>query len=76
MLTVTLVEANTTLDNFWTRSRQAKKSSITRHGRQARAFPRQNTETAVPDLSELRAKMPRWRKPSHILLREMHDEET
>ena len=76
MLTVTLVEAKTRLSELLDKVAAGEEVVITRHGRPAARIaavlpPKQ----PVPDLSAFRAKMPCWRKPSHLLIREMRDEE-
>jgi prevent-host-death family protein len=76
MLTVTLVEAKTRLSELLDKVAAGEEIVITRHGRPAaRIAPVSAPKQPVPDLSEFRAKMPRLRKPSHILIREMRDEE-
>jgi prevent-host-death family protein len=77
MLTVTLVEAKTRLSELLDRVAAGEEVVITRHGRPAaRIAAVAPPKEPFPDLAALRAKMPKWRKPSHILLREMRDEET
>ena len=76
MLTVTLVEAKARLSELLDKVAAGEEIVVTRHGRPAARIaavtpPRQ----PVPDLSAFRAKMPRLRKPSHVLIREMRDEE-
>jgi prevent-host-death family protein len=80
MLTVTLAEAKRRLSELLDRVAAGEEVVITREGQPAArmtpAVP--NAEVSppkqpVPDLSEFRARMPRWRKPSHILIREMRD---
>jgi prevent-host-death family protein len=76
MLTVTLVEAKTRLSELLDRVAAGEENVITRHGRPAARIAAVETpKQPFPDLSALRAKMPRWPKPSHVLLREMRDEE-
>jgi prevent-host-death family protein len=76
MLTVTLVEAKTRLSELLDKVAAGEEIVITRHGRPAARIAAVDTpKQPFPNLSELRAKMPRWRKPSNILLREMRDEE-
>ncbi len=76
MLTVTLVEAKTRLSELLDKVAGGEEVVITRHGRPAaRIAAISPPKQPVPDLSAFRAKMPRWRKPSHVLLREMRDEE-
>ena len=48
---------------------------ITRHGRPvANLSAASKPKKPLADLSEFRKTMPRWRKPSYVLLREMRDE--
>ena len=77
MLTVTLVEAKTRLSELLDKVAAGEEIVITRHGRPAaRIAAVEPPKQPVPDLSAFRARMPRLRKPSHILIREMRDEET
>ena len=76
MLTVSMAEAKARLSELLDRVAAGEEILITRDGRPAAriaavAPPKQ----PVPDLSALRAKMPPWPKPSHLLIREMRDEE-
>ena len=76
MLTVTLVEAKTRLSELLDKVASGEEVVITRHGRPAaRIAAVSPPKQPFPDLSAFRAKMPRWRKPSHALIREMRDEE-
>jgi prevent-host-death family protein len=76
MLTVTLVDAKTRLSELLDKVAAGEEIVITRHGRPAaRLAPVLPPKQPVPDLSEFRARMPRLRKPSHVLIREMRDEE-
>jgi prevent-host-death family protein len=76
MLTVTLVEAKTRLSELLDRVAAGEEIVITRHGRPAaRIAAVSPPKQPVPDLSAFRARMLRLRKPSHILIREMRDEE-
>lgn len=76
MLTVTLVEAKARLSELLDKVAAGEEVVITRHGRPtARLAAVSPPKQPVPDLSAVRAKMPRWRKPSHVLIREMRDEE-
>jgi prevent-host-death family protein len=77
VLTVTLAEAKARLSELLDKVAAGEEIIITRYGRPAaRIAAVSPPKQPFPDLSQLRAKMPRWRKPSHILLREMRDEET
>lgn len=76
MLTVTLVEAKTRLSELLDKVAAGEEVVITRHGRPAaRIAAVSQPKQPVPDLSAFRAKMPRLRKPSHVLIREMRDDE-
>ena len=76
MLTVTLVEAKTRLSQLLDKVEAGEEVVITRHGRPAaRLSAVAQPKQPFPDLAAFRAKMPRWRKPSHILIREMRDEQ-
>jgi prevent-host-death family protein len=76
MLTVTVVEAKTRLSELLDKVEAGEDVVITRHGKAvARMAAVSPPKQPVPDLSEFRAGMPRLRKPSHILIREMRDEE-
>jgi len=73
MLTVTLAEAKTRLSELVDKVEAGEDVVITRHGRPAARIAA--VKPPLPDLSALRARMRRWRKPSHILIREMRNEE-
>jgi prevent-host-death family protein len=76
MLTVTLVEAKTRLSEILDRVAAGEEVVITRRGRPAaRIAAVSPPKQPVPDLSAFRARMPRLRKPSYVLIREMRDEE-
>jgi prevent-host-death family protein len=76
MLTVTLVEAKTRLSQLLDKVEAGEDVVITRHGRPAaRLAAVSPPKQPLPDLSALRAKVPPWRKASHLLIREMRDEE-
>jgi prevent-host-death family protein len=76
MLTVTLVEAKTQLSQLLDKVAAGEEVVITRHGRPAaRLAAVSPPKQPLPDLSAFRAKMPRLRKPSRLLIREMRDEE-
>jgi len=78
MLTVSLVEAKAHLSELLDKVEGGETVVITRHGK-----PVANVTAAVQkkqpidfkELAEFRKTMPRWRKPSSDLLREMRDEE-
>jgi len=76
MVTVTVVEAKTRLSELIDKIEAGEQVIITRHGKPvAQMSAMRQPKQPVPDLTEFRAKMPRWRKPSHVLIREMRDEE-
>ena len=76
LLTVTLVEAKTRLSQLLDMVAAGEEAVITRHGRPAaRLAAVSPPKQPFPDLSAFRTKMPRLRKPSHVLIREMRDEE-
>jgi len=76
MVTVTLVEAKTRLSQLLDKVEAGEEVVITRHGRPtARLSAVSQPKQPFPDLSAFRAKMPKLRKPSHVLIREMRDEE-
>ena len=76
VLTVTLVEAKTRLSELLDKVAAGGEIVITRRGRPAaRISAISPPKRPVPDLSAFRAQMPRLRKPSHVLIREMRDEE-
>ena len=73
MIKVTLAEAKRRLGELLDAVAAGKEIMITRRGRPAARIIA--PPEPVSDLSEFRAKMPRLRKPSHSLIREMRDEE-
>ncbi len=76
MLMVTVVEAKSRLSELLDKVAAGEEIVITRHGRPAaRIAAVSPPKQPVPDLSAFRARMPRLRKPSHLLIREMRDEE-
>jgi prevent-host-death family protein len=75
MVTVTLVEAKTHLSELLAKVEAGEEVVITRHGRPVAhlsgiARPKQ----PVRSLAAFRARMPRLRKSSAVLLREARDE--
>jgi prevent-host-death family protein len=75
MLTVTLVEAKARLSELLDKIETGEDVVITRHGRPiAHITAVRQPKQPVRSLAAFRAKMPRLRKPSAILLREMRDE--
>lgn len=76
MLTVTLVEAKARLSELLDKVAAGEEVVITRHGRPAaRIAAVSPPKQPIADLSAFRATMPRLRKPSHVLIRQMRDEE-
>jgi len=75
MSTVTLTEAKTHLSHLLDRVEAGEEVVITRRGLPiARITPLEKPKHAVKSLAKFRSRMPRWRKPSAELLREMRDE--
>jgi prevent-host-death family protein len=76
MATVTLVEAKSHLSELLDKVESGQEMVITRHGRPvARLLPVSRPKQPVRSLAAFRARMPRLRKPSAVLLREMRGEE-
>jgi prevent-host-death family protein len=74
--TVTLVEAKAHLSELLDKIEHGEEIVITRHGRPvAHMTAVKQPKQRVPSLAAFRARMPRLRKPSAVLLREMRDEE-
>ncbi len=75
MATVTLVEAKAHLSELLDRVESGDEVVITRHGRPvAHLSPLARPKQPVPSLAAFRARMPRLRKPTTVVLREMRDE--
>lgn len=75
MSTVTLAEAKTHLSHLLDQVEAGEEVVITRRGLPiARITPVEKPKHAVKSLAEFRSRMPRWRKSSTELLREMRDE--
>jgi prevent-host-death family protein len=75
MNTVTLAEAKTHLSHLLDQVEAGEEVVITRRGLPiARITPVEKPKHAVKSLAEFRSRMPRWRKSSAELLREMRDE--
>lgn len=76
MVTVTLVEAKAQLSKLLDKVETGEEVVITRHGRPVAhlsAVPQ--AKQPVQSLTAFRARMPRLRKPSAVLLRQARDEE-
>ncbi|HZP10558.1 type II toxin-antitoxin system prevent-host-death family antitoxin [Methyloceanibacter sp.] len=75
MVKVTLVEAKAKLSKLLDRIEAGENVLITRHGRPvAQLSPVSRAKQKVRPLASFRARMPRLRKPSARLLRELRDE--
>jgi prevent-host-death family protein len=75
MPTVSLVEAKAHLSELLDRVEAGEAVVITRHGRPvANLSPVVQRKQPLPSLAAFRARMPKLRKPSAVLIREMRDE--
>lgn len=75
MGTVTLAEAKSHLSHLLDQVEAGEEVVITRRGQPvARISPVTKPKRPVKSLAEFRNRMPRWRKSSAELLREMRDE--
>jgi len=75
MITVTLAEAKTHLSHLLDQVEAGEEVVITRRGQPiARITPVDKPKQPIRSLAEFRRNMPRWRKPSADLLREMREE--
>lgn len=75
MSTVTLAEAKTHLSHLLDQVEAGEEVVITRRGQPiARISPIEKPKHAIKSLAEFRSHMPRWRKSSTELLREIRDE--
>jgi prevent-host-death family protein len=76
VVTVTLVEAKAHLSELLDKIETGEEVVITRHGRPvAHMTTAKQPKQPVRSLAAFRARMPRLRKPSAVLLREARDEE-
>jgi prevent-host-death family protein len=76
MSTVTLAEAKTHLSHLLDQVEAGEEVVITRRGQPiARITPVEKPKQPVKSLTEFRSNMPRWRKPSADLLRDLRDED-
>lgn len=76
MSTVTLAQAKTHLSQLLDQVEAGDEVVITRRGQPvARISPVEKPKQPVKSLAEFRSRMPRWRKPSAELLRELRDED-
>lgn len=75
MSTVTLAEAKSHLSHLLDQVEAGEEVVITRRGQPvARISPVAKPKRPIKSLAEFRNRMPRWRKSSAELLREMRDE--
>ncbi len=75
MSTVTLAEAKTHLSHLLDQVEAGEEVVITRRGQPiARITPVDKPKHPTKSLAEFRKRMPRWRKSSAELLREMREE--
>ena len=75
MVTVTLVEAKAHLSELLDKVESGQSVVITRHGRPvANLSPVIRPKKPLRSRAKFRARMPRLRKPSAVLIREMRDE--
>jgi prevent-host-death family protein len=75
MVTVNLAKAKAQLSKLLDRVEAGDEVLITRHGHPvARLSPAVGPKRPIRSLAEFRAKMPRWRRPSAALLRELRDQ--
>ena len=75
MTIVSLARAKAKFSEILNRVESGEEVVVTRHGRPiARISAVQAPKKPVKSLAAFRSKMPRWRKPSSKLLREMRDE--
>jgi prevent-host-death family protein len=79
MVTVNLAQAKAQLSTLLNRVERGEEIVITRHGKPVAHLSAVNQPKKPLDLkalAEFRATMPRWRKSSAVLLREMRDEDS
>ena len=75
MRTVTLAEAKTHLSHLLDQVEAGQEVVITRRGLAiARITPVEKPKQPVKSLAQFRSRMPRWRKSSAQLLRDMRDD--
>ena len=75
MVTVNLAQAKATLSELIKKAEQGEPVVITRHGKPvANLSAASPAKQPFPDLTEFRAKMPKWRVSSAVLLRQLRDE--
>lgn len=72
---VTLADAQARLSSLVDQVEAGDEIVMTRRGRPvARIVPEEKPKQPLKSLGEFRSRMPRWRKPSAELLREMREE--
>ena len=75
MVTINLAQAKARLSELLDKVEAGEEVVITRHGRRvARLSSVSSPKKPLRRLTEFRAKMPNWRRPSAELLREAQDE--
>lgn len=76
MVTVSVAQAKARLSALLDKVEAGEQVVITRHGRPvAHLSGHIKPKKPLGDLTAFRKTVPRWRKPSYVLLREMRDEE-
>ena len=76
MVTVNLAQAKARLSDLLDKVEAGEQVVITRHGRAiAHLAPVAPPKVPLRSLASFRARMPRWRRPSAVLLREARDQE-
>jgi prevent-host-death family protein len=75
MVTVNLARAKARLSELLDQVEAGEEVNITRHGRPvAQLAPIAGRKQPLPSLAAFRARMPKWPRPSALLLREARDE--
>jgi prevent-host-death family protein len=76
MVTVSLAHAKAHLSDLLDKVESGEQVTITRHGRPVACLSAAERKASpLRPLKEFRAKMPRWRKSSVVLLRKIRDED-
>jgi prevent-host-death family protein len=73
MITISMTQAKRDLHKLLRKVAEGEQVVITRRGIPTARISA--IKQPFPDLSAFRATMPPWRKPSHVLIREMRDED-
>jgi prevent-host-death family protein len=77
MSTVTLAKAKENLSSLLNQVEAGEEVVITRRGHAvARLLPVEKPKKPIESLAGFRSQMPRWRKPSANLLRDLRDEDS